>query len=61
VAMTVFVNLRRIWNLGLYVVTINLHAINIRIVFYCYHAKVSFKHLAAGIRFVIKVWGTQWL
>jgi hypothetical protein len=61
VAMTVFVILRRNWNLGVYVVTINLRAVNIRIVFYCYQTKISYKHVAARIRFVIEIWRTQGL
>jgi len=58
--MTVFVILRRNWNLGVDVVTINLCAGNIRIVFY-YQAKISYKHVAAGIRFVIEIRRTQGL
>ena len=61
VAMTVFVILRRNWNLGVYVVTNNLCAGNIRIVFYYYQAKISYKHVAARIRFVIEIWRTQGL
>jgi len=45
----------------LYVVTINLRAVNNRIVFYYYQAKISYKHVAAGIRFVIEIWRTQGL
>jgi hypothetical protein len=60
VAMTVFVTLRRNWNLGVYVVTINLHAVNIRIVFHYYQAKI-FYHVAALIRFVVEIWRTQGL
>ena len=59
--VTVFVIIQRSWNLGVYVVTINLRAVNIRIVFYYYQAKISCKHVAAQIRFVIEIWRTQGL
>jgi hypothetical protein len=58
--MTVFVILRRNWNLGVDVVTINLCAGNTRIVFY-YQAEISYKHVTTGIRFVIEIWRTQGL
>jgi hypothetical protein len=59
--MTVFVILRRNWNLGVYVVTINLRAGNVRIVFYYGQARISYKHVAARIHFVIEIWRTQGL
>jgi hypothetical protein len=39
VAITVFVTLRCNWNLGVYVVTSNLHTVNIMIVFHYYQTK----------------------
>jgi len=59
--MTVFVILRCNWNLGVYVMTFHLRAVNIRIVYCYYQAKISYKHAAAQIRFVVEIWRTQGL